>query len=195
MIGSFQAENITGCFAMAHSIGIKPELITAAISQFMGLKRRLEKRLDQKDSDNDTVIFDDIAHSPEKASSVLKNIKEIRSGKIIVVFEPNIGGREKTASIKYDHAFKDADLVVIPRLTKLKISSNDHDKSMDGQELVDIIGKTHKNVAYIEEDDNLINYLKTNNQKGDTIVFMGSHGFRRMIEKMIEIFKVTKSDK
>jgi UDP-N-acetylmuramate-alanine ligase len=174
MLGKFQAENITGCFAMAHSIGIAPEKIIKRIAEFKGMKRRLEKRYE-----GTVTILDDIAHSPEKASSTLKNIREIYTGKITVVFEPNIGGRERASAYKYDNSFKDADEVIIPRLTKLKIGD---DMPMEGKELADTIAKTHPNVKYIENDEELVNNLK-----GDVIAFLGSHGFRGMIEATISL--------
>ena len=39
LLGNFQAENICGSFAMAHQIGISPELIVQLIVQFKGIKR------------------------------------------------------------------------------------------------------------------------------------------------------------
>ncbi|MBU6427134.1 hypothetical protein KGQ27_02745 [Patescibacteria group bacterium] len=193
MIGAFQAENITGCFAMAHSIGINPETIIKAVARFKGLKRRLEKRMigDPSNDSSDgkgVTVFDDIAHSPEKAASVLRNLREIYSGKIIAVFEPNIGGRSRKSTLKYDRAFKDADIVVIPRLTKLKTVEDGSEKSntsLEGAELAEIIGKTHHSVHYFEDDEEVVSFLKSQTVDGDIIVFLGSHGFRGMIEETI----------
>ena len=182
MIGVFQAENITGDFAMAHSIGIKPEIIIDAITEFKGLKRRLEKRLDGDISKSGITVFDDIAHSAEKATSVLANLKSIYSGKIFTVFEPNIGGRSRESNIKYDNAFKDADTVIIPRLTKLKIAEGEAVQPMNGEELASTIKKTQPNTEYIADDTALVDYLISNAKKDDCIVFLGSHGFRGMIE-------------
>jgi UDP-N-acetylmuramate: L-alanyl-gamma-D-glutamyl-meso-diaminopimelate ligase len=200
MLGTYQAENITGCFAMAYSIGIVPEIIIAAISKFKGLKRRMEKRLDGGASvaNNSTsisnhfsgiTVIDDIAHSPEKAISVLATLKEIhgseKGGKIIAIFEPNIGGRERQSAAKYDNAFKDADQVVIPRLTKLKVAADDLAAPMEGDELAQTISKNHKNVLYIDDDQKLVDYLISNTEKGDVVAFLGSHGFRGMIEEVV----------
>ncbi len=181
MLGAFQAENMTACFAMAHSIGIEPRKIAEAIASFKGLKRRLEKRLD-----GDITVFDDIAHSPEKASAVLKELREIYKGKIFAVFEPNIGGRRKEALAKYDGAFKNADAVVIPRLTKLKIGENETEQPIEGAELAQTIGKTHKNARHIDSDDELVSFLASQAKKGDIIAFLGSHGFRGMIEETVQ---------
>lgn len=180
MIGAFQAENITGCFAMAHQIGIAPEKIIEAIASFKGLKRRLEKRFQ-----GDVTVFDDIAHSPEKAKSVLGNLRSIYTGKLIAIFEPNSGGRERNSAGLYDNAFAGADTVIIPRLTKLKIGDNELSKPMEGNELAETIAKTHTNIVYIEDDAKLVQYLVSNTKKGDVIAFLGSHGFRGMIEEVI----------
>jgi len=197
MLGIFQAENITGCFAMSHRAGIVPEKIISAIASFKGLKRRLEKRLDGERCKSGVTIFDDIAHSPEKASSVLKNLREIYSGKIITIFEPNIGGRERESTHKYDNAFKDADVVLIPRLTKLKVAGDTEkdvtkgipDRPMEGEDLLKVIMKTHKDVTFFEEDAALVNFIKTTAKKGDCVVFLGSHGFRGMIEEAVKSLK------
>jgi UDP-N-acetylmuramate: L-alanyl-gamma-D-glutamyl-meso-diaminopimelate ligase len=181
MLGLYQAENITGCFAMATSLGIKTETIIEAISHFKGLKRRMEKRLD-----GDITVIDDIAHSPEKAFSVIDTLKSVYSEKIIVIFEPNIGGRNRESIEKYNNAFSKADTVIIPRLTKLKIDENAKEQPMDGQELRDTISKTHSNVVYIEDDQALVDYLKSGSKKGDVIAFLGSHGFRGMIEETVK---------
>jgi len=182
LIGTYQAENITGCFAMAHSLGVEPEKIIEAIASFRGLKRRLEKR-----PDGDIIVIDDIAHSPEKAASVLETLRSIYSGKILAVFEPNIGGRERNAILKYEYAFKSADTIIVPRLTKLKIdkSATDADRPLEGDELATVISKTHPNVLYIEDDAKLVEYLITTAKKDDVIAFLGSHGFRGMIEEVI----------
>jgi len=181
ILGAFQAENITGCFAMAHEIGIPAKKIIAAIRSFKGLKRRMEKRLD-----GDITVIDDIAHSPEKASSVLSNLREIYTGKIVTIFEPNIGGRRIESIAKYDNAFKDSDVVIIPRLTKLKTSEDGSEKPLEGDDLAKAIMKAHASVIYIDADDQLVEYLIQNAKKGDVIAFLGSHGFRGMIEETVK---------
>lgn len=182
MIGAFQAENITGCFAMAYELKINPQTIIEAISKFKGLKRRLEKRLEK----NNITVFDDIAHSPEKASYVLETLRQIYKGKIVVIFEPNSGGRSRESIKKYDDAFRKADMVIIPRLTKLKISNNADEQPIEGEELAQIISKTHKNCTYVGDDDALVTLLEKLSHEVDVIAFLGSHGFRGMIENTIE---------
>jgi len=183
MLGRFQAENITGAFAMAHEIGIKPETIIEAMSKFSGIKRRLEKRLE-----NGVTVIDDIAHSPEKVRPVLKALKGIYSGKIIAIFEPNSGNRKHESAQGYNNAFVDADEVIIPRLTKLKKDHNAVELFMNGEELVEVIEKRNPKVKvrYEEDDKALVEYVTSDSKPGDVVVFLGSHGFRGMIEEVVE---------
>ena len=186
LLGNFQAENITGCFAMAKEIGVPVKKILSGISSFQGIKRRLEKRFE-----NDKItIFDDIAHSPEKAKSVLRDLHAIyRRASIVAVFEPNIGSRTGESAVRYTDAFSSADTVIIPHLTKLKVDQSGNLKPLDGKDLAKLISRSHSGVRYIEGDEELVTELvNTTNLslKYTIIAFLGSHGFRGMIEQTIE---------
>jgi UDP-N-acetylmuramate: L-alanyl-gamma-D-glutamyl-meso-diaminopimelate ligase len=183
-IGEFMAKNITGCFALASLIGIDPVRIIKHIKSFKNIKRRLEKRLD-----GPVYIYDDIAHSPSKALSVLKTLKKIHEGKIFAIFEPNTGYRMASISANYNNAFEYADEVIIPELTKLKENPNALEKPMNGNEIAKIISKTHNASIYINNDGQVLNYLQKKAKQDDIIVFLGSHGFRNMIEESVKQFK------
>lgn len=178
MLGDFTAKNICGVFIMAKELGVEPNRIIESIKKFQGIKRRLEKR---GTTTGGTDVYDDIAHSPAKANAILTNLKNIYPGKIFAIFEPNTGNRQNEAFAQYDHSFDSADEVIIPRLTQVKTPG-----SAEGKELTDIISKTHSQARYIENDDDLIKYLKTAPQPNDAVVFMGSHSFRGMIEEIIK---------
>lgn len=182
MLGTYMAENICGAFAMANEAGVPIEKIIKAIGEFGGIKRRLEKRGLTK---NGATVYDDIAHSPVKAKSVLETLRNIYSGKIYAIFEPNTGNRQLSAVTSYDNCFAAADEVVIPRLTKVKIDEKTKDAVMDDAELTKVIAKTHAKTHLIADDEKLIEYLKTAAGPDDAIVFLGSHGFRGMIDKLV----------
>ncbi len=179
LVSEYQAENIAGCFALAHTIGIKGETIVKAIAAHRGLKRRMEKRYS-----NGITVIDDIAHSPAKAASALSTVRKITKGKVITIFEPNTGNRQPNVTEGYDHAFRDADIVIIPRLTTIK-TDKEMDTPLDGKDLAETIGKTHSHVEYIDDDQALLNKISNTAQSGDTIAFLGSHGFRGMIEEVV----------
>jgi UDP-N-acetylmuramate: L-alanyl-gamma-D-glutamyl-meso-diaminopimelate ligase len=199
LLGDYMADNMTGCFAMAHQLGIDPEKIIKSLASFKNIKRRLEKRFS-----GSVDVFDDIAHSPKKVEAVLRSLADIYTRhpdqsqseveesclnpKLIAIFEPNSGNRLQESKAGYDNMFRDADIVIIPRLTTIK-----QDKSkptpMDGIELAETISKTHGDVHYIENDDMLVSALISGTKKDDCIVFLGSHGFRGMIDQLVRRVK------
>ena len=179
-LGAFMADNITGCFALARQIGLLPADIIQSVAEFLGTRRRLEKRYAGK-----ITVFDDIAHSPSKAEAILNSLRSVSMGKIIAIFEPNTGNRKRASITSYDDAFTAADEVIIPRLTKIKVDPSDHDSPLDGSELAAVIKKTHPRVQYFENDHVLIDYLLENTKKNDVVVFLGSHGFRGMIDELV----------
>lgn len=179
-LGRHMVDNITACFAMAHQIGIDPLTTIEAISSFQHIKRRLEKRPSPS-----YAVFDDIAHSPEKVKSILATLREIYAGNIVAVFEPNTGNRKSQAIDGYTNAFLGAKTVIIPRLSSVKKSKDPKEHTMDGQELRDIIARTHADVRYIDDDDEVVVTIKKEmRQKDDVVVFLGSHGFRGMIDEV-----------
>ncbi|MBP6858826.1 MAG: hypothetical protein KBC33_03300 [Candidatus Pacebacteria bacterium] len=181
MFGRFNVENITAAFALAHSLGMPADKIAKTIHDFKGIKRRFEKRLD-----GDVTVFDCHAPTPEKASSVLSNIREVYpKERIFAVYEPNIGGRQRASATVYDAAFNDATTVIIPHLTKLKIVEDASAQPMEGPELSDRIKQTHPDTHYMDDDAKLVEYLVSTAKKDDVIVFLGSHGFRGMIEETV----------
>ncbi|HLD60764.1 MAG TPA: hypothetical protein VJA27_01370, partial [Patescibacteria group bacterium] len=115
-----------------------------------------------------------------------ESLRNVYSGKIFAVFEPNTGNRRPQARSWYSHCFNAADVVIIPKLTKIKIDPTDPDVPFEGDKLAEIISKTKPAVRYIEQDEELITYLKQKTQPGDVVVFLGSHGFRGMIEELIQ---------
>lgn len=183
IIGAHNAENVCGCFALANEIGINKEKIIAAIAGFEGIRRRLEKRVQGK-----FTVYDDLAHSPAKARATLKTLRHIYpESRIFAIFEPNTGNRRPQSAPGYDRAFKDADTVIIGALTKLKIDIWDADKPFEGADLARIISKTHKKTVFIEDDKKLVEYINKKTRPHDVVVFLGSHGFRGMIEKIAEM--------
>ena len=184
MLGRFNAENIAGAFAMACQIGIDAKVAVAAIQDFKGIKRRFEKRFE-----GDVTLLDCHAPTPEKAASVLESIREVYDKKIVAVYEPNIGGRQRSSARMYDNAFKNTDMIIIPHLTKVKVAE-DAEEPMEGNELASTIAKTQPHSKYIEDDVELVKTIVSEaKNQGDVIVFLGSHGFRGMIEETLKSLK------
>ncbi len=183
LLGEHLIENLSSGIALAHNIGIDLNIIKKSVAGFQGVKRRLEIR----DKVNEVKIIDDIAHSPSKAQVSLMAVrKHFPQAKIFAVYEPNVGNRTISSQKFYSHVFNQADYLIIPRLSKTKTDAH-QEKRMDGQELANIIRQKNKEtkVLYLEDDDKLVDFLVNEVKPKDVVIFLGSHGFRGMIEQTI----------
>ncbi|MBL7141951.1 hypothetical protein ISS21_02580 [Patescibacteria group bacterium] len=188
LLGEHLIENLCAGIALAHNLGLKLKKIQKAVKTFQGVKRRLEI----KAKINKIKVIDDLAHSPIKAKTCLKAIKDhFPQARIFAVFEPNIGNRTLNSQNFYNQTFNQADFVLIPRLAKTKTDPT-QEKRMSGQELAEVIKQKNKGVKvlYLQNDDNLVSFLAAKAKAEDVIIFLGSHGFRGMIEQTLNQIKL-----
>lgn len=188
IIGEFNEENFLAASVMAHELGIRKEYIQNTISDFKGIKRRLEIKI----QDKKYMIIDDFGSSPPKAQGCLQALRDdYPKSKIIAIFEPNTGNRTLASIPTYQDAFKLADEVIFPRFTKLP---NVETKRFNAEELIEYLKQYYNNITYVGDDDVLVNLLVKEIELGEdthkVIVFMGSHGFRGMIEKLNTYFSI-----
>ena len=188
LLGEHLVENLTAGIALSCVAGLDLKQLQKAVSTFQGVKRRLEIR----DETKKIKIIDDLAHSPAKAQASLKALRlHFPHAGIFAVYEPNVGFRSVSSKELYQNAFDQADVVIIPRLSKTK-TNEEQEQRMEGKKLAEIIGQKNKGtrVLYMENDNELTKFLAKEAKPKDIIVFLGSHGFRGMIEQtMLQISK------
>ncbi len=187
LLGEHLVENLLAGIVLAHHNNIDLKIIQKAVKNFQGVKRRLEIR----EEINQIKIIDDLAHSPSKAKASLTALRtHFPQSGIFAVYEPNVGNRTMSSENFYQNAFINADTVIIPRLSQTKTNDKQEER-MDGQKLKELIEQKNKGVKvlYSENDNDLIEFLGKEAKPKDIIVFLGSHGFRGMIEQIIEKIK------
>lgn len=81
VIGGFMAENMTASILAAHSFGIDLEIIKKAVKDFKGVEGRLERYCGEGYD-----FYVDFAHTPAALETVLKTVKKLAKGRVIVVF-------------------------------------------------------------------------------------------------------------
>lgn len=186
IIGEFNEENFLAGAVLSYELGVRKAFIQDTISEFKGIKRRLEIKIQEENF----IILDDFGSSPPKAHGSLKALRsDYPKSKIIVIFEPNTGNRTEASIPTYENAFKLADEIIFPRFTKLPAIDT---KRFNAEELIDSLKIYYDNITYVGDDDVLVNILIKEIELGENIhkivVFMGSHGFRGMIDKLDTYF-------
>jgi len=85
LLGAHNAENALAAIGAARSAGVSVERAIAALSEFKGVKRRMELRGEV----NGIAVYDDFAHHPTAIASTIDGLRRKVGGKrIVAVLEP-----------------------------------------------------------------------------------------------------------
>jgi UDP-N-acetylmuramate: L-alanyl-gamma-D-glutamyl-meso-diaminopimelate ligase len=183
IIGQFNDYNFLAASVVSYELGIRKERIQEALANFGGIKRRLETRF----KNSKLQIIDDFGSSPPKAMASLVSIRQsFPNYHIITIFEPNTGNRTPESVDLYKNVFDKSNEIIFPRFTKLPKTNIER---YDSSQLAEKLKKYYPDIKLIDNDQELITYITTKIQfidKKFVILFLGSHGFRGMINKLIE---------
>lgn len=89
-------------FAISHQNNISPKVICRAISEFQGVKRRLEYI---GKTDTSTPIFEDYAHHPTEIKATISSLFEMGYKRIFCAFQPHTYSRSFHLYNEFVHAF------------------------------------------------------------------------------------------
>ncbi|MDO3386812.1 UDP-N-acetylmuramate:L-alanyl-gamma-D-glutamyl-meso-diaminopimelate ligase [Gilvimarinus sp. SDUM040013] len=83
--GQHNVDNALAAILAARHVGVTPEIAAAALSEFKGVKRRMECIADT----HSIKVYDDFAHHPTAIQTTLAGLRaKVGDGKIIAVIEP-----------------------------------------------------------------------------------------------------------
>jgi UDP-N-acetylmuramate--alanine ligase len=168
--GVHNVRNATGALAMAVSIGVPFEVAAAALGKFGGVARRFDIR----GVDGGATLVDDYAHLPNEIAAVLAAAKGSGDAwrRVVAVFQPNRFNRMAVMWHEYQHAFVDADLVV---LTDIFASGTTPIPGVTGKLVVNAVLDAHPDtsLAWMPRRVDLVDFLARRLSDGDVCISMG----------------------
>jgi UDP-N-acetylmuramate: L-alanyl-gamma-D-glutamyl-meso-diaminopimelate ligase len=111
IFGAHNLQNLMGAMHLAKEIGIENETFLAAMSDFTGAGKRLQKVIEK----GNFVMYKDFAHSPSKLKATTKAVKEqYADRKVIACMELHtFSSLKKEFLPHYENAMKAADEAVV----------------------------------------------------------------------------------
>ena len=188
LLGKHNAENISAAIALGISLKIPFRIISQALADFKGIKRRLEI-IHKKEN---LTIIDDFAHNPDKVSASLSALRNhFPKHQIIAIFEPRTGSSSRNFFQKsYIRSFEKADLVYIA--DPFKKSDLNKKEVFSSQKLArDLNQNNIEAYAFKTADDVLENIKKrrpTIINRPSVIVAMSSGEFDNIHSKLVKLF-------
>ncbi len=171
LLGKHNVANALAAIAASRHAGVPTKFAIEALSEFKGIKRRMELRGEV----NGVRVYDDFAHHPTAIETTLKGLRENVSGqRIIAILEPRsntmqLGIHKQTLA----KSLEEADQVILFQPDTVNWNMRD---------VIDSLGdkaSLHSNV------DQLIQSVMQNIQSGDHVVVMSNGGFDGIHDKLL----------
>jgi UDP-N-acetylmuramate--alanine ligase len=173
--GRYNIVNAMGAFAVAHRLGIDADTIREALESYEGM----ENRFTVERGGGVTVVKDYNSH-PTSIEKALQSATDLADGRVIGVFKPYRYTMIDYLKDEYGEAFQDCDEVII---TKMYAADEDPIPGVDTHTIVEKIRDYGTECTYIEDQNDINNYLFDEVEPSDTVVFFGGDDFFEMADE------------
>ncbi len=169
--GSHNRMNALAAIAAAQHAGVPVELSCEALSEFKGIKRRLEVI----GVVNGVTIYDDFAHHPTAIEETLAAMKEVQGkGRLFAVLEPRsntmrMGIHKESLS----DSWQQADEICLYQPEGLDWS------------LGDVVAQSRTPANIFSSIDKIIEHLLSEATSGDHILIMSNGGFEAIHQRLL----------
>jgi UDP-N-acetylmuramate--alanine ligase len=168
MPGHHNALNATAALAVAHELGVAPEVMRQALANFGGVKRRFTRTGEW----NGITVFDDYGHHPVEIGAVLKAARAATEGQVIAVMQPHRYTRLSALFNEFCTCFNDADAVIVAPVYAAgepPIPGADRDSLVAG-----LKARGHRNAIALEKVEDLAAHIKALARPGDYVICLGA---------------------
>ncbi len=181
--GKHNISNALSVIALGLELGIDLKVIRKALSDYQGVRRRLEIKF----QDKDILLIDDYAHHPTEIEATLSAAKNLKRRRMIVVFQPHRYTRTKLLLDEFGKCFDAADYVVI---TDIYPASELPIAGIDGKCIYDKIKEYSPNKdAHFLPKEELAGHVLEIARPGDLVVTLGAGDITRICDELVEKLK------
>jgi len=181
--GIHNVRNSLAALAVGLELEIPFPVIKGALESFTGVHRRFEIKADV----HDILVVDDYAHHPTEIQATLRAAREGWNKRVVAVFQPHLYTRTRDFYHDFGQSFFDADLLVITDIYPAR------EKPIQGVSGALIANEArslgHRHVHYVEDKQQVPEFLKNTVQAGDLVITMGAGDIWKIGESYIEILK------
>ncbi len=108
--GRLNVENAVAGIAVAHQLGISPEIIAKALASYQGVERRIDMQVNRPDK----VYIDDYAHHPEEIRAFLSSVRNLfPEKKLTGIFQPHLFSRTRDFAEGFARSLEMLDTLIL----------------------------------------------------------------------------------
>lgn len=166
--GRHNLSNALAVVAVGRFTGLPFEGIAAALKSFKGAGRRFQLTGEV----NGIKVIDDYAHHPSEIKATLRAARQVKTGRVVSVFQPHRYTRTSILGERFGEAFSDADVIIISDIYSAG------ERPIEGVSAKTIVSAIEKHegreVIYLPTRQEIVDYLVQTASPGDMILTMGA---------------------
>ncbi len=179
--GKHNLKNLLAAIAVAYDFEVPLETALPAAESFTGISRRLELIGEV----TGIRLYDDYAHHPTEIKATLEGMRSVFDGRLVAVFQPHLYSRTRSFYDDFGQAFFDADMFVALNVYPAREKPID---GISGKLVSDsAMGHGHKKVFYIDDKNDLPDFLAKHLNEGDRVIFFGAGDIYKYSRKTMEL--------
>ena len=181
--GEHNISNSLSVIALGLELGIDKASIKKALFDFKGAKRRLEEKF----RDKEYLVIDDYAHHPTEIKATLSAVKNLKSKRVISIFQPHRYTRTKMLLDEFTKSFGAADVVYI---TDIYAASEIPLEGVSGANLAAAIKAEDmaKEVVYLPKEK-IVEHVLAGIKPHDLIITLGAGDIVKLSDELAERLK------
>lgn len=181
--------NSLAAVGVANELGIDMDKVKWTLKNFSGVQRRFEF----KGEVSGVKVFDDYGHHPTEIMATLKAARDVKGkGRLVVIFQPHRYSRTKDLLNDFPPAFADADKVV---LMDIYPAGEKPIEGITSEILYKGIKDTGKDIIYIKDRTDILDYLDKKLRYGDLLLTLGAGDVWKIGDEYLKIQDAKLKDK
>lgn len=178
--GKHNIYNALSAFALSQNYIKDYSLIKKGLEEYHGVGRRFE----YLGKFNDALIYDDYAHHPSEIKTTIESVKSVKHNESWAIFQSHTYSRTKEHLDSFANILSEFDHIIIATIYPAR-EINTFNISEDM--LVEKIKEKNKNVIYINDFDEIVNYIKNNVKPNDLVITIGAGPINKVSKKLISL--------
>ncbi len=168
MPGQHNVLNSLAAITVGLELDIPFAKIAEALESFQGVHRRFEIIGEV----NDVLIVDDYAHNPAKLQATFRAARNSYDRRIVAVFQPHRYQRVKHLAEEFSRSFYQTDILIV---TDIYGAGEQPIEGVTAEKLAIAIREHgHKDVTYISDKEQVVDYLTRIVQPHDIVITVGA---------------------
>ncbi len=185
LFGEHMIKNCLAVIAAGSVLGLSKNEIAAGLATFKNVRRRLQFKGEVRN----IRVFDDFAHHPTAVQATIEGLRSrFPRQRIWALYEPrSASSKRKIFEDDYVEALKLADCVVLtPLYMPEKVPAKER-ISIDN--IVNALNQTQTPTWMLPANSEMLDFLKTNLESGDVVLFMSNGDFHGIPEKLLTVIQ------